>query len=212
MIFKIYLYAILALTGCEKKITPLQNQIPLKRTSYYFSNEGNDANDGSINHPLKTLSIASMLHFNPGDSILLKGNEIFNDSIILKANGTSEKPILLTSYGNGNAVINAVNGTAVSIYQSSYINIQNINCKGSGRKNGNTKPGLLISDCNNINISNIDVSGFQKSGLQLYNCINTKVDNVSAHDNGAAGIGVEGDFNNKLASRNIVITNCSCGK
>ncbi len=181
----------------------------INRTSYYFSNEGNDKNDGSIDHPFKTLSHIKTIHFNAGDSILLKGNEVFNDSIVLTINATAGKPVIITSYGNGNALINAKKGTAISIYQSSFINVKNIICKGSGRKNGNTKPGISISDCNNINISNVDVSGFQKSGLQLYNCINTMLNNISAHDNGAAGIGVEGDFNDKLHTRNLIITNCS---
>ncbi len=197
-------------SSCNKTMSQAAEQIPpSKRTSYYFSNEGNDTNDGSINHPLKALSIINILHFNSGDSILLKGDEVFHDSIILKINATAEKPVIITSYGNGNAIIDAGNGTAVSIYQSSFINVQNIICKGDGRKNGNTKPGLLISDCKNINISNIDVSGFQKSGVQLYSCVNTRLDNISAHDNGAAGIGAEGDFSNKLGTRNIVITNCT---
>ncbi len=182
---------------------------PANRTSYYFSNEGNDKNDGSINHPFKTLARIKTIHFNAGDSILLKGNEIFNDSIVLTTNATAEKPVFITSYGNGNAVINACNGTAIAIYQSSFIYIKNIICKGSGRKNGNIKNGILISDCNNINVENIDVSDFQKSGLQLYNCKNTTLNNINAHDNGAAGIGVEGDFSNKLGSRNIVVTNCT---
>ena len=53
------------------------------------------------------------------------------------------------------------------------------------------------------------MSGFQKSGLQLYNCKNVNVDKVNAHDNGAAGIGVEGVYNSKLGSSNIYITHCS---
>ncbi|MEP6467455.1 MAG: right-handed parallel beta-helix repeat-containing protein, partial [Parafilimonas sp.] len=197
------------LSSCNKIIPKNAAQTTLKRTSYYFSNQGNDTDDGSIKHPFKTLAHIKTIHFNAGDSILLKGNEVFNDSIILKTNGTSGKPVLLASYGNGNAIINADNRTAVSIYQSSFINLKNIICIGSGRKNGNTKPGVNITDCGNINLDDIDVSGFQKSGLQLYNCRSTTLKNVNAHDNGAAGIGVEGDFSNKLGSNNIRITNCS---
>lgn len=208
MVFKIYLYAILALLNSEKAIIA-QTQSQLKKTSWYFSVEGDDKNDGSLSHPLKTFSFLNELHLNVGDSILLKGGETFRDSIILKINGSAEKPVVLTSYGNGNALIDAQNGTAISVYQSSYINIKNFICKGAGRKKGNTKPGILISDCSNINLSGIDVSGFQKSGLQLYNCVNTKTDRINAHDNGAAGIGVEGDFSNKISTHNIYITNCT---
>ena len=197
MFLKLFLYAILIFAACKT------------RTSYYFSLEGDDKNDGSIQHPLKTIRNLNTLHLKAGDTIFLKGGENFNGSIFLKINGSAQKPIVLASYGNGRAIINAGNETAITLYQSSYINIKNIICKGVGRKNGNTKPGINVSDCNDINISNVDVSGFQKSGLQLYNCIDTKIDNINAHDNGAAGISVEGKLSNKRSSRNIYITNCT---
>ncbi|MEO8711095.1 MAG: right-handed parallel beta-helix repeat-containing protein [Parafilimonas sp.] len=200
---------ILLIASCNKNMASADNGSAIKRTSYYFSITGDDKNDGSSKHPFKTIDHLNTIHFTAGDSILLKAGEIFNGSISIKTNGTAEMPVVLASYGNGNAIINATNETAITIYNSSYINIHNIICKGAGRKDGNTKPGINISDCNNINIENIEVSGFQKSGLQLYNCRNTSVDNVHAHENGAAGIGVEGDFNNKLGTQNIVITNCS---
>lgn len=200
---------ILLIAGCKKDVTSQDNNTSTIRTSYYFSAEGNDANDGSLQHPLKTITALNLLLFNNGDSVLLKGNETFAGNIQLAINNNSTKKFVLESYDNGNATIDAGNGSAIEIAQSAYVNILNINCKGSGRKNGNTKPGILISDCSDVNLSNIDVSGFQKSGLQLYNCKNTVVDEVSAHDNGAAGIGIEGDFSNKLGNRNIHITNCS---
>ncbi len=179
-----------------------------ERSAYYFSTSGNDSNSGSANSPLQSLALISRLNIRPGDSLLLKGGDIFNDSIILTKNGTAGRPILISSYGNGSAVINADNESAITVFNSSFIDIKNITCRGSGRKNGNIKSGILISDCNNVNLENVDVSGFQKSGLQLYNCISTNIDNVIAHDNGAAGIGVEGNYANKLGSKNIRITNC----
>lgn len=44
--------------------------------------------------------------------------------------------------------------------------------------------------------------------MQLYSCTNVTADKIFAHSNGAAGIGVEGDFKNKLSTRNIYIKNC----
>jgi hypothetical protein len=181
-----------------------------KRNTFYFSVNGNDKNDGSLLYPLKSISFLNKIDLNGGDSILFKGGEIFTGNINLKTstNGKAESPVVITSYGNANAIIDAGNGTAVTVYQSTYINISNFTCKGSGRKNGNTKHGMLISNCDNINISNIDISGFQKSGLQLYSCTNVTANKIYAHHNGAAGIGVEGDFQNKLSTHNIYITNC----
>ena len=45
--------------------------------------------------------------------------------------------------------------------------------------------------------------------MQIYSCNSITIDKVYAHDNGAAGIGVEGDFKNKLTTRNIFIMNCT---
>ena len=199
---------ILLILSCNKNIASVNHDSTSKKASYYFSITGDDKNDGSLKYPFKTIDHLNTIHFNAGDSILLKAGEVFSGSISIKTNGTAEMPVVLASYSNGEAIIDARNETAVSIYESSYININNIICKGAGRQDGNIKAGVSISNCSNVKVSNVDVSGFQKSGLQLYNCKNTIIDKVHAHDNGAAGIGVEGDFNNKLGSHNINITNC----
>ena len=44
--------------------------------------------------------------------------------------------------------------------------------------------------------------------MQIYSCKNVLINEVHAHDNGAAGIGVEGINNSKLSSNNIRITHC----
>ena len=181
-----------------------------KKHDYYFSANGNDKNDGSLDHPFKSIELFNSLKLNPGDSIFFKAGEIFEGNLILDSSksGANEKPVVITSYGKGNAFINAGNGTALSIYNLSYLEINNFTCKGSGRKKGNTKSGIDISNCDNILINNIEISGFQKSGLQIYSCKNVLINKVDAHDNGAAGIGVDGDYKNKLSTKNILITYC----
>ncbi|HEY5407350.1 MAG TPA: right-handed parallel beta-helix repeat-containing protein, partial [Ginsengibacter sp.] len=200
-------YIFLIFSACNKSTST--NTVN-KAHSYYFSNSGNDENEGSIEHPFKTIEHFNSIHISPGDEVFFKGGEIFTGNLVLDStkSGTKDKPVVLSSYGNGNPIIDATNGTALTIYNSSYINITDITCKGSGRKDGNTKPGILISNCINISVVKLDISGFQKSGLQLYSCKNLTVDNVNAHDNGAAGIGVEGIYNSKLSSNNIRITHC----
>ena len=53
----------------------------------------------------------------------------------------------------------------------------------------------------------MDVSGFQKAGLILYNSEAIEVNKVYSHDNGFAGILVEGDYKERI-SANIKIVNC----
>ena len=186
------------------------NHTPVEKHNHYFSVNGNDKNNGSKDHPFKTIEHFNSMEIKPGDSVFFKSGEIFNGNIILDSikSGINERPIVITSYGIGNAIIDAANETAIALYNSCYVNINNLTLKGAGRKQGNTKAGITITGCNNISIDNIDVSGFQKSGLQIYSCENVILNKVYAHDNGAAGIGVEGDFNNKLTTKNIRITYC----
>lgn len=179
-----------------------------KRTAYYFSNKGDDNNDGSLLHPKKTIQALNTLALCNGDSVLFKGNEIFYGTIQLKINNISSEKFVLASYGNTPAIVDAGNNTAIQINQSSNISISNIICKGSGRKDGNTKAGVYINQCSNVEITGINISGFQKAGMQLYNCKNAVLNNIYVHDNGAAGISVDGDYENKLGSRDIIITNC----
>lgn len=207
---KLYLYIILILACIKNEIVTNANQFHFNQTAYYFSNEGNDKNDGSKTHPLRTIAYLNMLNLKAGDSILLKGGDTFNGNIVFKVNSTAtaEMPVLLASYGNGNAIINAVNSAAITLNQSSYINIKNIVCTGAGRKNGNTTNGIAINNCNHVNIENVIVSGFQKAGLLIYNSSNIHADKVDAHDNGFAGISVSGD-NKKDDCSNIHISNCT---
>lgn len=181
-----------------------------KGRHYYLSLSGDDKNDGSEERPIKTVAYLNTIKLNPGDSVFFKGGEIFNGHLILDSTkaGGSKKPVVITSYGEGYAIINAGDGSALSIYNLSHLEINDLICKGSGRKKGNTKSGIEVSNCDHISINNIDVSGFQKSGLQIFSCKNVILNKVDAHDNGAAGIGVEGDFNNKLTTKNIRITYC----
>lgn len=124
------------------------NRDEAKKHTYYFSVNGNDNNDGSMYHPFKTIEHFNSLKLNPGDSIFFKGKEIFNGNLTLDStkSGVNEKPVVITSYGKENAIIITGNGMALSIYNLSYPKINNLNCKGSGRKKGNTKPGIEIID------------------------------------------------------------------
>ncbi|HEY5464997.1 MAG TPA: right-handed parallel beta-helix repeat-containing protein [Hanamia sp.] len=185
---------------------------PGKSHNYYFSVKGDDKNEGSMERPLRTIAHLDVMKLFAGDSLFFKAGEIFHGNLAIDSIQPGIKGIhhflVLTSYGHGAATIDAENGTAIEINNLSFVNINNITCKGSGRKDGNTKAGITISNCDHISIDNMDISGFQKSGLQIYSCKDVTIHKVYAHDNGASGIGVEGDFKNKLSSKNILIAEC----
>jgi len=68
------------------------------------------------------------------------------------------------------------------------------------------KDGLSMIECRHIDIDTLNISGFQKSGLFLYSSSGVHIAHVYAHDNGAAGIAVEGEH--KKSAVDIRITDC----
>jgi hypothetical protein len=77
--------------------------------NYYISTDGNDANNGSIEHPWLTLTKVTAASANdnnggfiqPGDSILFRAGNTFEGQLIINRSGTTEKPLVISSYGEG---------------------------------------------------------------------------------------------------------------
>jgi hypothetical protein len=76
-------------------------------TYYVSQSTGDDSLDGlaaakaGAKGPWKTLTKAS-IEYKPGDSILLKKGDTWNEEFTPKGSGTPEMPILISSYGQGN--------------------------------------------------------------------------------------------------------------
>ncbi|MBL7218496.1 MAG: discoidin domain-containing protein [Phycisphaerae bacterium] len=71
-------------------------------TYYVSQSSGNDSSTGQTeNKPWKTLAKASTVKYAPGDSILLKCGDTWNEQLSPKGEGTPAKPITISSYGKG---------------------------------------------------------------------------------------------------------------
>jgi len=177
---------------------------------YYVSPAGDNSNPGTKAQPWQSITKVNDTDFEPGDRVLFEGGKTFAGTITLDKNdsGTSTKKVIVTSYGTGRAIINGGNDSGLTAKGCDYLIIKNLNFVGSGRKVGNTKGGLLISDANGAEIDHVEVSGFQKSGLRAGGVRNIRITNVYAHDNGAAGIGVGGSVK-KGWSQNVYVGYCT---
>jgi hypothetical protein len=205
----LYISFSIMLASCQAEINkPAIKPVLVK--SHYISNNGDDNNDGSILHPWKNISMVKEVILNAGDSVLLQGGQTFTGTLIINyhTNGTYDKPVVIASFGSGTALINSSNEAGLIINNSNYILLKNIKLTGAGRKDGNTTTGVSIAYSNDIAIDSIEVSGYQKSGLLLRNCSNSIVQNVYAHDNGYAGISVDGENYSKTDCKNIEIKYC----
>src|SRR5437762_4205141 len=155
-----------------------------------------------------SLEMLSHLALHPGDTIFfLAGDTITGTILLSNIHGMPTKNIVLTSYGRGEAVIDGKTREAAAVTGCDYFKISNLSLKGAGRKEGNTTDGLKLVNCENAMLKNIDISGFQKSGLETYNSSFIEIDHVVAHENGLAGILVEGDYQKRI-SNHIRISNC----
>ena len=173
--------------------------------TYYISSNGNDINNGlSSSTPWQTLSKINGLDLEPGDKILLEGGSKFTGSIQLDQydQGTSTNPILISSYGTGNATVYTPNETGLYVSNAAGIRISNLTFQG----NNSNSNGIYFAitqtsrDLDFIYIDSIEVSGFNGIGLAFgafstdkgFN--NVTVLNSSFHNNGHAGLETFGNF------------------
>ena len=167
--------------------------------AYHFSPAGSDAaGDGSADRPWATLARANALDLSPGDSLLFEGGKTFRGQLSLGPEdaGTPARPVLVTSYGAGRAVLDAGHGTGVSVYNAGGVDIRALVVRGSGVPT-NTGTGVsfytdLPGDVKleHVRISDVEVSGFGKQGVSVGGWSgrsgfrDVRVEGVSAHANG----------------------------
>ncbi|NLR93861.1 T9SS type A sorting domain-containing protein [Flammeovirga agarivorans] len=118
--------------------------------SYYFSAEGDDANEGTMASPWKTLAKASQIAqdintgglLKPGDQLLFKRGDTFEGNLILKCSGTALAPITISSYGEGELPVISGSGNidggdyfeAMKLINTSFLDISHLWIKND-RKN-----------------------------------------------------------------------------
>ncbi len=75
-----------------------------RATTYYVSSsKGNDLNSGSISAPWQTIAHVNGQTFQPGDSILFKRGDVWNESLTPLSSGGAGNPITFDAYGAGAA-------------------------------------------------------------------------------------------------------------
>ncbi|HRH60243.1 MAG TPA: right-handed parallel beta-helix repeat-containing protein [Chitinophagaceae bacterium] len=190
---------------------------------FFVAANGSDNNDGrSAATAWKSLSKISSMQLQPGDSILLRGGDVFAGSIQLDAKdgGSPEKPVALASYGAGKATIDAGNGDGIAAMNVSNIIIAGLAVHGSSVENNKGNGIIFYSDDSlhtpqNIRISNCEVKGFHNYGIFISCADNEKVNgysNVSitnciATENGEAGIASFGGLK-KFGHRRFYVAHC----
>jgi len=109
---------------------------------YISSSDGDDSNNGlRPATAFKSLGKVNSLDLLPGDSLLFKSGDTFIGKLsIANESGSSEKPILVSNYGNGYLPVLDGDGnlSTIHVVNSSYLHFSNIEIKNDG---GPAKPG-----------------------------------------------------------------------
>jgi hypothetical protein len=200
----------LVFSGCLHESDSKQGMV------YYFdSTNGSDTNTGtSPEDAWQTLSKVSVLKLNPGDKLLLKGGDIFTGYLFLDSVlGTPENPVTIASYGTGRAMIHSGNTFALFISNSRYVDVNNINAVGAGRKDGNTNSGIEFYNVQFGSIDSVEVSGYQVSGVKITGGSDISITHAYAHNNGLSGILVSAIYDDNVninykPVRNLYIGYC----
>jgi hypothetical protein len=178
-------------------------------------------------HPWKTVEAVNRAALGPGDSVFFHGGQIFAGTVriggdgawvvggtgggagpVAWAGGSKAHPVWIGSYGGSEATIDGGDSSGLVLYRVRWVVVQALKLVGAGRKTGNVKDGLAVIESQHIRVEGVDITGFQKSGLFVYTSTNVVVGGVYAHENGAAGIAVEGPFDRKTGSRDLEIVRC----
>ena len=174
-------------------------------TDYYLSPQGSDVNPGSRQQPFQTIDQLNRIDLQPGDRVLFEGGNSYSGTITLDRDdsGEADRPVVLTSFGAGRALINGGNNQGLVLENCAFVLAQDLSIQGLGRKTGNSANGIEILHAQNITISRVEVSGFQHSGIHISGSQHIKLTGIHAHDNGAAGISSSDDM-----SEDIYVAQC----
>src|SRR4030095_9798257 len=80
--------------------------VPTHATTYYLSNNGNDANSGiSADEPWQTITQLNTVVLQPGDSVLFLSGNIFRGQVNVLSSGSADDPVYFGTYGGANPAI-----------------------------------------------------------------------------------------------------------
>jgi hypothetical protein len=142
---------------------------PADPLTYYLSPSGSDAAAGtSPATAWRSLGWASSVVLRPGTRLLLEGGQRFTGTLTLgrRDAGDAAEPILIGSYGRGNATIVTTSGSGVAVDDTAGVDIRDLTITGSGAARQDAAGINVYSDLTgarklvHVAITGVTVSGF----------------------------------------------------
>jgi lysophospholipase L1-like esterase len=201
---------------------------PTVSKKYYVNTYGDNTDGKTINSAWTSLSKFNQTTFTPGDTILFEGGKSFLGNLELDVNDGNDpsKPIVISTYGNGNAniITNVNNKCGFQATNTQGIHLSNLNFTGPGIGNSAGKDGMLFfTTLNegylaNISIKNVTVSHFGFCGIRFYSDYypsvksgfkDVKMDRCTVHncrENGIVTLGYDNQQTVTYQHKNVHIT------
>jgi hypothetical protein len=176
----------------------------LGATDYYVDAlSGDDSRDGTCpDFAWESLEKVSQSSFKPGDRILLNGGQEFNGQLHLDDSGTENAPIVITSYGEGKALVagQGMIQSAVLLENLSHVIVDGIEITNTGTDPEAKRRGILVK---------IEDAGVME-GIVLRNLYVHDVNGViSKNEGGGTGIRWEvASKDKKTRIDGLLIENC----
>ena len=124
------------------------------RCYYVSAIHGDDNNDGTESHPLKSLYAVNRLNLQPGDQVLLERGSVFEDQFLhLSVQGTKECPIYIGAYGTGERPLIQTNGQGIW-YQDYGTELD----APTHVYKGYVSSAVLLYDCEYITVENLEIT------------------------------------------------------
>ena len=147
----------------------------LVAADYFVRNDGDDGASGdSANRAWRTIERVNRARLQPGDRVLFDAAKSFAGNLLLTAEdaGTSNAPVVIGSFGQGRATIQAGRGTGITVQNAGGVVIENLLVAGDGP--ANTGYGLRCDNTltnaqrlRNLIIRNVEARGFGIVGILM---------------------------------------------
>ena len=192
------------------------------QSTYYLSPLGSDAaGQGTEASPWATLNKLNALDLRPGDRILLEGGATFAGTLYLgpEDGGTATAPVVIGSYGRGQATIHAGEGTGLLFHNGGGFSVSDLVIKGSGGTSPSDHGIVFYSDVGDgaklehVRVDGVRVEGFNGHGLAVISAAkasgyrDVRITNSDFYENGS-GVSVYGPDGERAAVEDLYIGKC----
>lgn len=197
---------------------PVQARRSTARRTFYVSPSGDDAASGEQpDQAWRSLERVNQQLLAPGESVLLQGGASFAGTLRIEHDdsGSVDAPVIISSYGEGRARIDAGDGSAIEIASAGGLWVHDLILQGAWdapTQQGNTGFGVHAENrlgggarLRLLKLSQLEISGFREAGVAIdaqpadgakgngYEGV--EIAYCDVHDNGDSGVVTGGPYN-----------------